>query len=60
MCGCVRPGRGGGGGKGGGKTLSFKNFLQATNFTLGLDATLNIEKKRANSVRIMASNSVDA
>ena len=48
-------GGGGGGGGGGG----FKALLQLTNFTLGPNATLNIEIHK-NSVRIKAPNSVNA
>ena len=54
MCVC-----GGGGGGGGGRVEGFKTLLKPANFTLGPDATLNIEIHK-NSVRIKAPNSVNA
>ena len=46
-------------GGGGGGGAGFKALLQLANFTLGPDATLNIEIHK-NSVRIKAPNSINA
>ena len=63
MCVCVCLGGGGGGVEGGGVAGGgggVKALKQLANFTLGPDATLNIEINKKKSVRIKTPNTVNA